>query len=358
MRRDGATAAGTWTAADQRALEAWLAASTAHLVAFLRLEAAWERAKRLKPLGAGMPADQVPAPEAWHLASGYPEAGEGADEPAACTGSDEAAAKDAAPVRSRRRRVSWALAAGLLLAVAAAWMWPLVSGGPVYRTPVGGLASIPMSDGSRITLNSESEVRIRMTANERRVFLDQGEAYFEVRRDPSRSFVVVAGTKRVVAVGTAFSVRRGPEGLRVVVTEGKVKVESAGPLPIPSLLPEQARDGAPAVRQAAMELAAGAIAEIRRDSNVLDRRSLPDAEDEVSWRTGYLVFRDTRLADAVAEFNRYNTRKIRLADAEVAELRLSGKFQSTQYEAFVRLLERDFPVRAAHTKDGIRLSAQ
>lgn len=344
VRRDGATEAGTWSGADQRALDGWLAESTAHLVAFLRLEAAWRRAERLKPLGAGMPVGEVPAPDAWQLAPVRPGEASGLPEPAK-------ASKTTLGARWRPG-VRWALAASLVLAVAAAATWPLLSAGTVYRTSIGGLASIPMPDGSRVTLNSASEVRIRMTPKERQVFLDHGEAYFEVMRDPSRSFVVVAGTQRVVAVGTAFSVRRGPEGLRVVVTEGKVKLESATRLPLPRVLAGKA-DADPAVA-----LAAGSMAEIRRGRDVPDQRTLAHAEDEVSWRTGYLIFHDTRLVDAIEEFNRYNVRKIVIDDADLDRIRLSGKFQATEYEAFVRLLERDFSVRASHSERGVSLSAR
>jgi transmembrane sensor len=55
--------------------------------------------------------------------------------------------------------------------------------------------------------------------------LKQGEAFFEVAKDPNRPFVVSAGSKRVVAVGTKFSVRRDADSVGVVVTEGKVRVD-------------------------------------------------------------------------------------------------------------------------------------
>ncbi|MEJ1963522.1 MAG: FecR domain-containing protein [Gammaproteobacteria bacterium] len=121
-----------------------------------------------------------------------------------------------------------ALAAAILLCavLGAAWyVWP---SGSSYRTPVGGLASVPMEDGSRITLNTDSQIRVDLTVKERRVELQQGEAFFEVAHDASRPFIVRAGNKRVIAVGTRFSVRREANDVRVVVTEGKVRVETEG----------------------------------------------------------------------------------------------------------------------------------
>src|SRR5690606_7372246 len=64
-RRD----AGGWAARDQAELEDWLAASTAHRVAWLRLQAAWRESGRLKALGAGLPAGRVPAPGRWAAAA-------------------------------------------------------------------------------------------------------------------------------------------------------------------------------------------------------------------------------------------------------------------------------------------------
>src|SRR5882724_1218152 len=60
-RRDS----GNWNDADHAGFNEWLNASTAHRVAYLRLEAAWTEAGRLKALGAGLPSDQVPPPGAW-----------------------------------------------------------------------------------------------------------------------------------------------------------------------------------------------------------------------------------------------------------------------------------------------------
>jgi transmembrane sensor len=71
-----------------------------------------------------------------------------------------------------------------------------------------------------------------------------------------------------------------------------------------------------------------------------------DAEQLLEWRDGLLVFHDTSLRDAAAEFNRYNRRKIVIADERVAKLRVGGHFRWDNADAFVRLLERGFPVRA------------
>ena len=103
------------------------------------------------------------------------------------------------------------------------YLWP--HGGSSFRTAIGAITAVPMSDGSKVTLNTDSQIHIAVTGHERRINLGRGEAFFEVAKDPNRPFVVVAGHCRVVAVGTQFSVWREADEVRVVVTEGRVRVE-------------------------------------------------------------------------------------------------------------------------------------
>lgn len=315
---------GEWTAADQSALDHWLEESTAHTVAYVRLEAAWARADRYKVLGAGVPAGQVPQPEEFQLSSHF---------------------SGRKPQQLRRGLSQFrTLAASVVVVLGAAVALYLASSsGPDYKTPVGGTASVPVADGSHVTLNTDSAIRVLLTNLERRVQLDQGEAYFEVASDPGRPFVVTAGSKRVVAVGTKFSVRRLGNDVRVSVTEGKVRVEEQ-----PLLA------GAP---QSMSLLTAGSVANTREGSILVQRESPAEVEESLSWRTGYLTFHENTLSDAVAEFNRYSSRKIVIEDPAVGSIRLSGRFRTTEYDAFVRLLEGGFPIRAQHLEHQIILTS-
>jgi transmembrane sensor len=238
-----------------------------------------------------------------------------------------------------------ALAASLLIAVAGADFW-IFHAGEGYTTPIGGIASIPLRDGSNVTLNTESKFSLVVTDEERRIRLDQGEAYFDVAKDPNRPFVVIAGDKRVVAVGTRFSVLRNGDEIRVVVAEGKVRVESAD-----APLDFESSKGGPL-------LVAGTIARASSTAVVVEARSLQRAEEMLSWRAGYLIFEETALAQAVAEFNRYNTRKVYIDDPAVAALRISGKFRATNAEAFIRVLRDGFGIQAKVSDERVVLSAR
>ena len=313
---------GRWSEADQQALDHWLEASTAHMVAFIRLESAWQRTGQLKALGAGTPRGVVPSPDDWQLSAVFKAPNVDAETTSRGT--------------SRTfPRVIWAMAASVVLAIMIG-VWYVRSSAPSYSTPLGGVASVPMTDGSMITLNTDSEIRVALDQHERHIRLDQGEAFFQVAKDPSRPFIVRVDGTRVIAVGTAFSVRRNPDEVLVVVTEGEIKIESDAHDPV--------------------HVPAGNVARTARDKTTVEAKGPSDLDAALSWRTGFLVFRETLLADAVAEFNRYNRRKIVVADAAVGNIRLSGKFRSTQHDAFIRLLEGGFPVRVQQAGDQVILT--
>lgn len=330
-RRDS----GAWSEADEAELQRWLA-SIDNRVEFIRLEAAWQQANRLKALGAGVAPGVVPEPGQWHS----PPFVNGSVSPAVPPSGREIVQWRAAA----RRFVPWATAATLLLITSLLfWNGSILSRGS-HSTPLGGLASIPMSDGSNITLNTDSEIRIAATEAERRIVLARGEAFFEVAADPRRPFVVIAGDQRVIAVGTKFSVRRMEEEageVSVAVIEGRVRVERAGTRAV----------GLPPA-----DLAAGALARSGEEGVLVEEKSLREIEEHLSWRSGFLTFRETPLARAAAEFNRYSARKIVIDDPRVGDIRIGGHFRSTNVEVFIRLLENDFPIRVERRSEEIILT--
>lgn len=329
---------GRWSAADAAALEAWLAQDTAHRVAFVRLQAAWAHAGRLSALGAGLADGEGPPPRGGWVS---PHPRERAAEIASATDPQSLVFAPRAP-RRRSRAGAFALAATLgACALAGGWAWQRTATVEAvsHRTALGDVAAVPLADGSQATLASDSRIDVRLSRRERHIDLQQGEAYFEAAKDPARPFVVEAGERRVVAVGTRFSVRRDGPDLRVVVTEGTVRLES-GP--------------AGGSRPAAL-LPAGSVAIARPDGVLVRSMPLQEAAQLVDWRSGVLFFRDTTLAEAATEFNRYNARKIVIADAAVGDLRIGGSFRWANAEGFVRLLEQGFPVRAEYGRDRIVL---
>lgn len=331
-RRDG----GGWSEADEAALVRWLDADTAHHVAYLRLAASWQQADRLQALGAGWQGKGPPPRGYWQAPLAT------RSEQLLQAMMDRPASSRARPKQSLLARITATAAVMLVCAGLAAWGWRTYTHVDVatYRTTMGEVETLPLVDGSRATLASNSKIEVRMSRGERQIQLLRGEAIFAVAKDPGRPFIVNAGSYQAVAVGTRFSVRRDPKDLRVVVTEGIVRLESSPGSDTP---------------QPASLLPADSIALVR-DGGVLVRSVPPgDAERLLDWRDGLLAFRDTSLSEAVAEFNRYNVRKIVIADAQVGRMRIGGSFRWDNAPGFVQLLETGFPVRADYQAERIVL---
>jgi transmembrane sensor len=396
-REDAESAAAAWIARrdtpdwDAAAFEGWLAESVSHRVAYYRLNAAWQEAGRLRILRGVDPAT-IEAPVDTSVADSpaisAPDLANFSD------GVQGLAGRSARQPRPFERRAPWVLAASVTLGLCAALGVYRLERAPTARfsTVVGGLEAVPLADGSRVTLNTDSELKVSLEPRERVVSLDRGEAYFEVAKDKSRPFIVNVGPKRVIAVGTQFSVRRDGDAIQVIVTEGTVRMEdrrarassasaqsptsaqtspsAQAPTSTQSPTSEQAATSSPApgaaetVPQAFpsslgspgsadVVLPAGSVARAEADAVLVRNEPLTEIEQHLSWRSGLLTFRDTPLADAVAEFNRYNERKIVIEDPGIASLQLGGVFRSTNIDPFIELLEQGFPVRA--TQEGNRI---
>jgi len=355
IRREG----GAWTDAQEAEFNVWLDGATAHRVAYLRVETAWQQSARMKALGAGVPSGVIPPPGEWGNTR-FLKKTTAELQPAPVTSPEdstqqvkfadvvtghESARPATSRVSSRGLGLRFnAVAAGLLVALAAgAALYIYTSGyfaGDRYATAVGGLDNVRLADGSHVTLNTDTSIRVRMTAKERHIDLVRGEAFFEVAKDPAHPFVVYAADQRIVAVGTKFAVRRDSEDVQIVVTEGEVRLAGADasePIPVPTMLH------------------AGAVAKTSRKEVIVNQDAAPDTQRLLSWRVGYVNFQDTTLSDAVAEFNRYNTRKIVIADPALAELRIGGNFRSNNTHAFLSLLQDRFPVTVEEGEDQVVL---
>lgn len=93
------------------------------------------------------------------------------------------------------------------------------------QNPVGQIAHKTLDDGTRVTLSAKSDMEVTYYRHERHVLLREGEAIFEVTKDPDRPFIVETDTARVTVLGTRFAVNRLDQLVRVSVDHGTVKVE-------------------------------------------------------------------------------------------------------------------------------------
>jgi transmembrane sensor len=204
-----------------------------------------------------------------------------------------------------------------------------------YASGLGERRDVRLTDGSLVVLDTASTIEAAYSPGEREVRLLDGQARFDVAPNRKRPFVVVAGDRRITAVGTKFDVEVGSDGLvKVVLIKGRVKVEPARQSGLRRFLPGIAAD----------ELSPGEQL-VSRDNGQVSIASA-DLGKETSWETGQLVFRDDRLAAAVAEMNRYSAQQIVLADPTIEDLKISGVFRTDRQQDFLAALTAFYPLVA------------
>lgn len=286
-----------WNAEDQAALDLWRAVSPAHEVAYLRMEAAWSRTERLAAL---RPSET----------------------------------ENATPSRNLPRWVSRAVA-GFAMAVVLGLAGAYYISRPdekVYATALGGHQTVTLADGTLIEINTDTVLRVQIGARARLVSLDRGEAYFQIKHDPARPFVVTAGNRRVTDIGTKFLIRRRPDRLEVAVVEGRVKLG--------------ADDG-----HTQRMLTQGEVAVATANAVSVTEKTAQKLANELGWRHGALVFDHTTLADAANEINRYNRTRVIVADAAVGRLTIDGTFPINNTGAFIDAAQEVFGLRVEKRGD-------
>jgi transmembrane sensor len=219
----------------------------------------------------------------------------------------------------------------------------------VYRTRAGERRTETLSDGSEITLDSNSEVRVRYSRHSRELILAGGQALFNVAHDVLRPFSVTAAHHEIVATGTSFNVDMlGPQVL-VTLLEGHVVVVSHNDGPA-SAIPELAPVGLPPAAPARIDLDAG-------EQLILAPRADPtitriNVDHAVAWEKGRLVFENEPLASVVERIDRYSAHPIYISDDTTASLRISGVFHEGDVEGFVSTVVTYLSVRAEQGRDG------
>jgi transmembrane sensor len=304
------------TDAEREAFLRWLRSSTQHVDEFLRVSTIARRASRR----AMWPDDDLDSlVAAAHAANNVASLGSRSERSAAT-----------AP----RNPLRWAIAASLALAVGvgAFLAKPQIGalGAPTYVTAIGEQRSITLEDGSVIQLNSRSQVRTRLSRSLRAVELAQGEAIFRVAKDPSRPFRVRTGATDILAVGTAFNVNASEARTVVTVLEGRVRVQRRA-----QSAPRRAESAAPAFElEGGEQLIVTPTAPPRK-------LVLRDIGKVTSWTQRRLIFEETTIGAAAAEFARYSPRAIRIEDPRVAERKITGVFEAADPASLVQFIATD-----------------
>lgn len=304
-----------WSESKQEELDRWLASSTAHQAAYWRLEHGWSR------VGADVAIDQdLDWDNDWD--------------------------------RQTRKKIRWfpiAIAASLVAAFGAAQYSALSPFGSEVaiakqeiETGRGERKIAALADGSEIELNTATRIRAAIGGSSREVWLDEGEAYFSIARHDGQRFIVHAGNRSITVLGTKFNVRRDGSRLILSVVEGKVSLAdtnsgSSGRAVVVTGGDTAVADGASTVVTAGLEDKVG---------------------EALSWRDGMLSFDQSSLAEAAAEFNRYNEKSIVITDAAAGDIRIGGTFKWNNVDAFARIMRDAYGLHVEDDGSVIKISSR
>lgn len=292
-----------WDGDSQAALDAWLAQSILHRVAYVRFDDAWRRSRRLAALRRST--------------------------------RGQAAIAALKKIRPTLLHTAAAFSCLAVLGIGVALFRPSpVANSQSFTTSVGGRETVVLSDGSRIELNTNTALRVNETSDRRTVWFDRGEALFQIKHDAHRPLTVYAGNHRVTDLGTKFLMRRDAAQLKVALLEGRIGVGQPG------------RDSPDAVLEPGNVLLASG------GHDFITKVSFRTLANELSWRRGLLVFNRTSLSDAAKEFNRYNHEEITIADPAVGHLVINGTLPASNPEELAQIAHSFFGLNFARKTNG------
>lgn len=236
----------------------------------------------------------------------------------------------------------------LILTISTVLFFQHGSTATLYETKIGDNETIMLKDGSIITLNTDTRISVALSDSERRIFLEHGEAYFDVAKDKTRPFTVLVGNDIVRAVGTAFNIKHRAEVTNVTVTEGIVEVKNNPDTPTS----KHSLDGTGPI-----SLNVGKSLTIDQAGTRTNITLAPiNLENKTSWRKGMLHFKSERLGIIVREIQYYAHKEIILASDQVSDIIVGGSFNTKNVTSFLKGLERTFPIQVIERDSVIIIS--
>jgi len=193
-------------------------------------------------------------------------------------------------------------------------------------TAIGEVRSVTLVDGSHVKLDTDTSMRTRLSPGRRDLVLERGQAHFDVSPDWLRDFFVTVNDRVERATGTKFTVtRKNAAESETLVTEGKIEVLD--------------KEKASTAGAKATTVAAGQLVEITPSGVRVEQITPLEVKRRLAWMEEKLEFQET-LEQAVAEFNRYNERKLVIDDASLHSIPVTGRFNAHKPDLFAEGLSR------------------
>jgi len=311
------------SATETTELQQWLGQSAAHQAALLEVATLWDKMDSLRRLADLFPQAEPAAKPRWHQVQ------------------------------------HWGLAASVAVVATLLTLWwqpellsPAASSGATsaivstqssYQTRIGETKTIELPDQSKLLLNTNSFVVVKYSAKARIIELQRGEILIDVAHDTDRPLSVLAAGKIIQAVGTAFNVQVRDRQVELIVTDGKVRVETA----VAEMIADE-HSLANRLPESALAISKGekvALDSTGQQAETVQKIDAVDIAASLSWRSGNLIFRGESLAEAVAEISRYTDIQFELADdAKLQDIQVAGMFKTGDVNGLLAVFKSNFNI--------------
>jgi transmembrane sensor len=317
-----------WTTAAEQQLQAWLAQNESNRLEYERALKLWQQLDQLKP--ATFPAREA-AQQIW------------------------------AKRIQRKQRIRKAQRTGLmgLLVLTTTFGLNEYRLTDRYATAVGERKSIDLADGSQITLNTDTQLSVKMTGNRRVIGLEKGEVYVVVAHEIDRSFDVIAGNGRIHDIGTRFNVYSANNVTQVTVAEGKVQI-------IPDSKITGARWLDHVISRTAFWLQLNSTPKNNEnpglivgeqisydDQGQINAPIATNAANIIAWRSGRLVFKMAPLETVLNQVQRYHQVSFQYSSDAIKQIRVSASFEIDDLPKILTTLQAALPIKTQQLQDGL-----
>lgn len=229
--------------------------------------------------------------------------------------------------RILRKPLLWLAPMAVATICAVIALHPLLYWQADYLTDIGEQRTITLSDGSEVTLNTDTALELAYQEHERRIRLLKGEAYFAVTKNPSRPFIVDSGELETRVLGTHFFVRNGDDKDTVTVLEGHVEVSDF------------------AHKHKAVLTRGERISGTKTE--IIEVSQAPESAG--AWLEQHLIFENTSLPDVIDELSRYLPGIVYLADREIlSAVKVNARLNLKNPRTALDALEQTLPIKISH----------
>ena len=233
-------------------------------------------------------------------------------------------------IRLKFYRKVAAACAVLLIGLGAFWFLNR-SSMEVISNQTAGQMDVVLPDGSHVWLAENTTLEYHENFKENRSLSLEGEAFFEVTKDPSHPFVVATEFGEIKVLGTAFNVATNPNGTVVSVDHGRVAVSN---------------------EKGSVELTIGEESEATKDGVSTPTSATVNFD---SWKTGVFIFEDTPLSNVIETLNGHYTKKIKLVNESKNHELYNGSWENQSIHEIIQSITRTCDVTADSSGSFIEL---